>query len=179
MRRSRPRLRPAPKQPLTKEAYPGQWAELWDQGETVCSFPPEDDLIEGFGQEAGAKALAGLAESNRIVSPFVCSLGDGVDYRETVRRATEERIYVYEERPSSAKLGAVVIIFDPDDGAEERFPWKLTWLGEHKDESDMAFYRRPTGREPGRPPDKPLPLRRAGDDLSADADVRCLGRSIF
>lgn len=140
MRRSRPRLRPIPKQPLTQEAYPGQWSELWDQGETVCSFPPEDDLIEGFGKEAGAKALAGLAEANRIVSPFVCSLGDGVDYRETVRRATENRIYVYEERPSSAKLGAVVIIFDSDDGPEERYPWKLTWLGEHKDESDMAFY---------------------------------------
>jgi hypothetical protein len=34
----------------------------------------------------------------------------------------------------------VVVIFDPDEGDEEKFPWHLTWLGEHAQESDMAFY---------------------------------------
>ena len=33
----------------------------------------------------------------------------------------------------------MVVIFDPDP-ANERFPFAMTWLGEHDQESDMAFY---------------------------------------
>jgi hypothetical protein len=35
------------------------------------------------------------------------------------------------------------VIFDPDlpnEKREEQFPWRVTWLGEHEQESDMAFY---------------------------------------
>ena len=31
--------------------------------------------------------------------------------------------------------------------SREQFPWKLTWLGEHNQESDMAFYATPAGEE--------------------------------
>ena len=37
----------------------------------------------------------------------------------------------------------MVVIFDPDlpdDSGKENFPWCVTWLGEHEQESDMAFY---------------------------------------
>jgi hypothetical protein len=42
----------------------------------------------------------------------------------------------------------VVIIFDDDlhgEQGKERYPWKLTWLGEHQQESDMALYATPPG----------------------------------
>jgi hypothetical protein len=39
-------------------------------------------------------------------------------------------------------VGSVVVIFDEDRGGE-RFPYRMTWLGEHDQESDMAFYATP------------------------------------
>jgi hypothetical protein len=38
-----------------------------------------------------------------------------------------------------------VVIFDTDFAGKEEFPWKVTWLGEHEQESDMAFYSTPAG----------------------------------
>ncbi len=35
-------------------------------------------------------------------------------------------------------MGAVVLIFDED--RDNRYPYCVTWLGEHQNESDMAFY---------------------------------------
>ena len=144
LRRTRRRLMPVPEKPLARESFPGQWAQIWEAGAGgICSHPPEDIVIEEFGRTSAKKALARLAEANRSVEPFSVSLRDGIDLRESLRRLAEEKIYVYEERASSARVGAVVVVFDPDDGPEEegeRFPWKLTWLGEHQDESDMAFY---------------------------------------
>ncbi|MBW1713045.1 MAG: hypothetical protein JRJ59_07860, partial [Deltaproteobacteria bacterium] len=149
LRRTRPRLAPVLKRPQAKEAYPGQWADVWAAGTGICSHPPEDLVIEDFGRRSAQKALAKLAEANRIVEPFTVSLRDGIDLRESLRRLAEERIYVYEERSLGTKVGAVVVVFDPDEGQgeEERFPWKLTWLGEHADESDMAFYATPPGQD--------------------------------
>jgi hypothetical protein len=55
---------------------------------------------------------------------------------------------VKEERPLMGKVGSVVVIFDPDlpdmEG-KEIFPWRVTWLGEHDQESDMSFYGTPAG----------------------------------
>ena len=46
-------------------------------------------------------------------------------------------------RPSGG-VGSLVVIFDDDLITEknptEKYPWKLTWLGENEQESDMAFY---------------------------------------
>ena len=148
LRRTRRRLMPLPERPLLEESFSGQWAQAWAAGSGICSHPPEDLLIEDFGRRSARKALARLAEANRLVEPFTVSLRDGIDLRETLRRLAEERVYVYEERSLASKVGAVVIVFDPDEpakGEEERFPWKLTWLGERQDESDMALYATPPG----------------------------------
>jgi len=148
LRRTRRRLMPLPERPLVKEAFKGQWAQAWAAGSGICSHPPEDLLIEDFGRRSARKALARLAEANRLVEPFTVSMRDGIDLRETLRRLAEDRVYVFEERSFASKVGAVVIVFDPDEpakGEEERFPWKLTWLGEHQDESDMALYATPPG----------------------------------
>ena len=33
----------------------------------------------------------------------------------------------------------MVVIFDEDE-TDDRYPYRMTWLGEHEQESDMAFY---------------------------------------
>jgi hypothetical protein len=139
LRQTRKRLVPMPVRQKPREKRPGEWREKWS-GNAICSFPPEDLVVEGFGDFARKKAVSLLSEQNRRVEPFLASLMDGIDVRETIRRWPEGLIYVIEEKRVPGKTGAVVVIFDPDEGEEEKFPWHLTWLGEHTQESDMAFY---------------------------------------
>lgn len=124
------------------ERYAGEWLEGFDE-EGFCSYPPEDLVIEGYGQFLRRKGKALIAEESARVEPFRSSILDGVDMRETLRHwATEHRIYVREFGRVPGDVGEVVVIFDEDrneDGAE-RFPYRMTWLGEHAQESDMAFY---------------------------------------
>ncbi|OAG27066.1 hypothetical protein [Thermodesulfatator autotrophicus] len=135
----RKRLLPVKKKPTEKR--PGEWKKAW-QGINICSFPPEDIVVEGFGRYVMQKALRVLAEDLRRIEPFTSSLKDGIDLRETIRNWYEGRLYVREERPVTGKVGSVVVIFDEDEAPDgkERYPWKLTWHGEHNQESDMAFY---------------------------------------
>lgn len=139
LRQTRKRLVSIPVRKKPKERRPGEWQEKW-QGNSICSYPPEDLVVEGFGDFARKKAVNMLAEQNRRVEPFLASLLDGIDVRETIRRWPEGVLYVMEEKRSPGKVGAVVVIFDRDEGDEEKFPWRLTWLGEHSQESDMALY---------------------------------------
>ncbi len=64
---------------------------------------------------------------------------DGIDLRETLRNwHNGKKIYVRENQRISGEVGAVVLIFD--DKRDDRYPYCITWLGEHQNESDMAFY---------------------------------------
>ena len=63
---------------------------------------------------------------------------DGIDLRETIRNWHQKKIYVRHTAKYSGNVGAVVIIFDED--RTERYGYLTTWLGEHQNESDMAFY---------------------------------------
>jgi len=45
---------------------------------------------------------------------------------------------VKENRVVRGAVGSVVVVFD--DHQENRFPYCMTWHGEHDQESDMAFY---------------------------------------
>ena len=139
LRQTRKRLVPIPVRQKPRERRPGEWQEKW-QGQSICSHPPEDLVVEGFGDFARKKAVNMLSEQNRRVEPFLASLLDGIDVRETIRHWPEGVLYVMEQKRAPGKVGAVVVVFDSDDGEEEKFPWRLTWLGEHSQESDMAFY---------------------------------------
>jgi hypothetical protein len=91
-----------------------------------------------------------LSQEQVRVIPFSSSMMDGLDIRETLRQVVEQKVYVREEIQVRGRVGSVVFIFDEDEPAEEQteqFPWKLTWLGEHNQESDMAFYATPAGDE--------------------------------
>lgn len=122
------------------ESYPGEWLSGF-QGEMVCSYPPEDQIVEAFGGFLRKKGKSVLSEEASRCVPFTTSVLDGIDVRETIRHWTEKRIYVREKGRVPGEVGAVVVVFDEDtDPGVERFPYRLTWLGEHEQESDMAFY---------------------------------------
>ncbi len=143
----RRRLIPVPVRKKKREKYPGQWRESF-KGFSICSYPPEDVVIEGYGQYLQKKAIEIKSEENTRIVPFTCSMMEGLDIRETIRDWTSGKVYVKEEKPLTGKVGSVVVIFDPDFPDEEGkddFPWCVTWLGEHDQESDMAFYSTPAG----------------------------------
>lgn len=147
LRTLRRRLVPVPVRKKRREEYPGQWRKTF-RGLAICSYPPEDVVIEGYGRQLQKRALEIKSEENSRIEPFSCSLKEGLDIRETLRDWPSGKIYVKEELPLTGKVGSVVVIFDqdfPDKEGREHFPWCVTWLGEHDQESDMAFYSTPAG----------------------------------
>jgi hypothetical protein len=122
------------------ERFPGEWLSAFD-AEAICSYPPEDAIVEAFGAFLRNKGKSVLAEETSRVVPFTTSVLDGIDVRETIRRFAERRIYVRESRRAPGEIGVVVVIFDDErDTDGERYAYRLTWHGEHGQESDMAFY---------------------------------------
>jgi hypothetical protein len=121
-----------------KERTPGDWLKGFDDP-SICSYPPEDLTIEEYGRNLKRIGSRQLSEEQSRCEPFSASLLDGIDMRETIRNLHAGKIYVRENRRVKGGVGCVVVIFDEDrEGA--RFPYCMTWLGEHEQESDMAFY---------------------------------------
>lgn len=148
MKTLRTRLVPLPVRKKRRARSPEEWRKSF-KGTSICSYPPEDVAVEGYGHRLRKKALEIKTEEAVRIEPFLCSMRDGVDVRETIRNwITDGSLYVREGRPLRGRIGSVVVIFDPDyptkDG-KEQFPWRVTWLGEHHQESDMAFYSTPAG----------------------------------
>ena len=121
-----------------KEKRPGEWLQGFDNP-SLCSFPPEDLVIEQYGTFLKKKGTLQLSQEQHRTEPFTTSLLDGIDLRETLRNLHEGRIYVRENGRVKGGVGGVVVIFD-EDQAGKKFPYLMTWLGEHAQESDMAFY---------------------------------------
>ena len=143
----RRRLVPVPIKKRQKERFSGEWKKAF-KGYSICSYQPEDIVIEGFGNYCKKKALKKKSEENSCVVPFMSSMMDGIDIRETLRNSKEGIIYVRENIPLKGRVGSVVFIFDqdlPDTEGKEKFPWRITWLGENNQESDMAFYSTTAG----------------------------------
>src|SRR5579872_1078306 len=136
---------PRPKQRLVphtlkqrkKEKFEGEWAQKTD-GNAICSYPPEDLVIEDYGRFLKRKAKSMLSEERSRTEPFTTSILDGIDLRETIRDWHQNQIYVRQLDRIAGEVGAAVVIFDED--RDERYRYLTTWLGEHQNESDMAFY---------------------------------------
>jgi hypothetical protein len=136
---------PRPKQRLVprglkqrkKEKFEGEWARQTD-GTAICSYPPEDLMIEDYGRFLKRKAKSMLSEERSRTEPFTTSILDGIDLRETIRNWHEAKIYVRQLDRIAGEVGATVVIFDEDP--DDRYQYLTTWLGEHQNESDMAFY---------------------------------------
>jgi hypothetical protein len=135
--RPKQRLKPIGIKPRKREKTPGEWAKQ-TTGEAICSYPPEDLLIEEYGRFLKRKAKALLSEERVRVEPFTTSLLDGIDLRETIRNWHHKKIYVRQADRLAGEVGAVVVIFDED--RDDHYQYLTTWLGEHQNESDMAFY---------------------------------------
>jgi hypothetical protein len=131
------RLRPVGLKPRKKEKFPGEWASQLN-GAGICSYPPEDLVIEDYGRFLKQKGKSILSEERVLIEPFTTSILDGIDMRETIRKWYEGRIYVRQFQKIRGEVGAVVVIFDED--RDNRYPYLTTWLGENRNESDMAFY---------------------------------------
>jgi hypothetical protein len=124
-----------------REQRPGEWLDGFNDP-SICSYPPEDLVIEDYGRFLKKKGVHRLSEEESRVEPFTSSMLDGIDMRETIRNLHEGRIYVREYQQIKGGVGSLVVIFDEDRG-KERYPYLMTWLGEHEQESDMAFYATP------------------------------------
>jgi hypothetical protein len=131
------RLRPVGLKARKKEKFPGEWASQLN-GNSICSYPPEDLIVEDYGRFLKKKGKSLLSEERVRVEPFTTSILDGVDIRETIRKWYEGRIYVRQYQKIHGEVGSVVVIFDED--RDNRYPYMTTWLGENQNESDMAFY---------------------------------------
>jgi hypothetical protein len=134
--KQRPRMLPV--RPRPEPHDPEQWLEGFDST-GLCSFPPEDLVIEDYGNFLQRKAVSLMSEERSRVEPFSTSILDGINIRETLQRIHEGRVYVEERGRVPGEAGSVVVIFDRDVDVRE-FPFAMTWLGEHDQESDMAFY---------------------------------------
>jgi hypothetical protein len=135
--RPKRRLRPLGLKPHKKEKFEGEWAHEF-QGEAICSYPPEDLVIEDYGRVVKKKAKSILSDERMRTEPFTTSLLDGVDLRETIRNWHQGKIYVRQFDKLAGEVGSLVVIFDADP--ENRYTYLTTWLGENRNESDMAFY---------------------------------------
>lgn len=118
---------------------PSDWSGAFESGR-ICSYPPEDIVLEDYGRYLQKKAIMVQAEAHSRTEPFTTSLLDGIDMRTTLRNwADGQKIYVREEKKIRGGTGSVVVIFD-EDRENRHYPWCITWHGEHDQESDMAFY---------------------------------------
>lgn len=107
---------------------------------SICSYPPEDSVVEKFGLFLKKKGLQQQTEEGTHTVPFSNSLEDGIDVRETIRHWPEKKLYVKAKGRPPGLVGSCVVIFDEDKDSLERYPYKMTWLGENEQESDMAFF---------------------------------------
>jgi hypothetical protein len=115
-----------------------RWKTYWNPN-SVCSWPPEDEIIENFCGYIRKRALKLVGISQVRVEEFQSTLKDGIHLRETLRNWHLNKIYVKEEPQIQGEVGAVVFIFD-DDPDDLKYPYKLTWHAEHENESTLVFY---------------------------------------
>lgn len=114
---------------------------------SICSHQPEDVIIENYGRYLRSKGKSMLSEERKRVRPFETSLLDGIDLRETIRNWHTGKLYVQECMTIRGQVDSLVVIFDEETAT---YPYTMTWMGEHNQESDMAFYATdPQEREVG------------------------------
>lgn len=127
------RLNPRPPREEQQE-----WQMQWDP-HRQCSWPPDDDSIERFRTHVKDTALGLLGADLARTEKFTTSLRDGLDIRETLRNWHTGDLYVKVLPPTRGDLDCVLMFFDsPADPRD--YPWRITWMAEHHDESTLALF---------------------------------------
>ncbi|MBI5155183.1 hypothetical protein HZA57_08095, partial [Candidatus Poribacteria bacterium] len=135
------RRRPSP---LEKLKWQQEFFERF--GDSICSWPPEDERIETFFGHLRKRALQSISADHTTVEEFSTSMLDGLDFRETMRNWHRGRLYVRRERLPPGNVGPVVLVW-------RDFPlgtpglWRSTLYAENQNESDIAIYCSPLGKE--------------------------------
>lgn len=122
-----------------------QWRMRWNPFQQ-CSWPEEDVAIENFRTHVKDTALALLGADLVRSEKFSTSLKDGLDIRETLRNWHTGDLYVKVCPPTRGTLDCVLMLFDsPADPRD--YPWRITWMAEHHDESTLALFATDFHRE--------------------------------
>ena len=136
--RPKQRLIPHGLKPRKREKVRGRMgsANRRDRHLLLSARGPGDRGLRPLPEEEKPRAC--FPKSDRAVEPFTTSILDGIDMRETIRNWHQNKIYVRQLDRIAGEVGAAVVIFDED--RDDRYHYLTTWLGEHQNESDMAFY---------------------------------------
>jgi hypothetical protein len=122
-----------------------QWRMRWNPFQQ-CSWPEEDVAIERFRTHVKDVALALLGADQVRTEKFSTSLKDGLDIRETLRNWHTGDLYVKVCPPTRGTLDCVLMFFDsPADPRD--YPWRITWMAEHHDESTLSLFATDFHRE--------------------------------
>lgn len=135
-------LRPTPPPPKKR-----QWAFRWNPfGQ--CSWPREDERIEGFAAHVRDQARQILGSELARVEKFTTSFRDGIDLRTTIRHwkgggaIRAQDIFVRHVPPSHGQIEIIVFLFElPAD--PDKYRWQTTWYAEHQEESTLCFFATP------------------------------------
>jgi hypothetical protein len=119
--------------------------EVWN-GSGICSWPPEDIFIENFFRTIRQRAMIQISENHSSSEEFTSSVLDGLDVRETMRRWNEKKLYVRRERIPPGRIGPVVLVWR-DLPFNVQPVWRACLYAENQNESDIAFYSQPLGKE--------------------------------
>ena len=119
-----------------KQKKDEDWSKKFDRG-SMCSHQPEDIIIEDFADFIKLRAKRHLLSELIKSEKFSTSFFEGIDIKETIRK--QDGIYVKKYEKLQGEIGNVVFIFDTDP-EDKKYKYKMTWLGEHDQESDMSFY---------------------------------------
>ena len=131
--------------PRPPEWQQDQWQTQWDP-HRQCSWPPEDNAIERFRTHVKDSALSLLGTDLARTEKFTTSFRDGLDIRETLRNWHTGDLFVKVLPPSRGSLDCVLMFFDsPADPRD--YPWRITWMAEHHDESTLALFATDFGSE--------------------------------
>jgi len=131
---------------IEKLRWRQDFAEEFWQGMGICSWPPEDVFIENFFRTIRRRAHQQISEEHTISEEFSSSMLDGLDIRETMRHWHDKKLIVKRERTPPGKVGPVVLIWR-DFPFDIEGIWRSCLYAENQNESDLALYADPLGRE--------------------------------
>lgn len=116
-----------------------RWKMRWNP-HRQCSWPPEDVAIENFRSHVKDAAISIMGADLVQTEKFSTSLKDGLDIRETLRNWHTGDLYVRVIPPEQqGTLDCVLMFFDsPADPRD--YPWRITWMAEHQDESTLSLF---------------------------------------
>lgn len=128
-----------------RKKMPGgrNWGKDFNRG-SICSHQPEDIIIEEFTEFIKHRTRRQLQSELTKSEKFSTSFFEGVDIKQTLRK--QDGIYVKRFEKLQGEIGSVIFIFD-EDLDDQKYHYKMTWQGEHNQESDMAFYSTSIGED--------------------------------